>query len=150
MTLDLARRSFLGGALALGGSVALARVMPDVPTLWGDGIHDDAPGLQALFDRKPVTIMRDEIVVQRAGIVRVEGGRFLLRKHGLVLRNDHGPIHLIGNWFLAGEDFPQDQTAVTFVDWSLAEVREAFDTTTIVDGSAVGFPVGFCLAMRAV
>lgn len=58
---DVSRRLFLGGALA----IAAASIVPvadaeattgPIPKIVGDGIHDDTEGLQALIDGRPVCI----------------------------------------------------------------------------------------------
>jgi len=57
---DVSRRGFLKG---LGATIVVASVLPDelsrrvwalgapIPRLWGDGVHDDFPGLQWLLDQ---------------------------------------------------------------------------------------------------
>ena len=72
------RRSFLKGALALttiaaSGIPALA----EIPRIYGNGVHDDAPGLQALFDGLPVEIENERIVAVEG---RVENGTFALSR----------------------------------------------------------------------
>jgi hypothetical protein len=62
--MELNRRGFLAGMLAAAAAPAIVRaesmmrlyVPPQsiVPVLWGDGIHDDAPGLEALLNRREV------------------------------------------------------------------------------------------------
>ena len=47
------RRFFLSGLIAAPAVIAADRLMPVrssiIPVVWGDGIHDDAPGLEAFF-----------------------------------------------------------------------------------------------------
>lgn len=53
MTIDgLTRRGFLGTAIgaAVVAAAAPLPILPDLPTLYGDGIHDDTAGLQAAID----------------------------------------------------------------------------------------------------
>lgn len=73
---DLSRRAFLGGALALTAAVAVpipafARETLALPVVYGDGVHDDTAGLQALFDGKPVIMQGERVQIDRA-IGRVE------------------------------------------------------------------------------
>lgn len=70
------RRTLLARA---GAVMAVAAIAPStfaraaswnaMPILWGDGVHDDSPGLQALIDGKPVDV--------RNGSARYEGSWFL-------------------------------------------------------------------------
>jgi hypothetical protein len=86
---DLSRRSFLRGTLALAGTVALqpAFTLLSVPKIWADGIHDDAPGLNALFARQPVEVVDDAVSILqgehislRNGIYRI-GSTLFVRDH---------------------------------------------------------------------
>jgi len=56
------RRLFLGGVLSLTGAALLPRIPSYVPTIFADGVHDDAPGLNALLRRQPVEILMDVAV----------------------------------------------------------------------------------------
>jgi hypothetical protein len=86
--MDISRRSFLRGSLTVA---AIAVIQPtialaDVPTIYGDGIHDDASGLQALIDDQPFRV--DGSVVQASrGVIR--GGEFAI---GKTLNIRHGNI----------------------------------------------------------
>lgn len=73
------RRLFLRGALALSAvSVAVPSLAFDgAPTIYGDGIHDDWAGLQAMFDGRPFHV-DDEIIVAGEGVV--SGGDFILSR----------------------------------------------------------------------
>ena len=49
---DLSRRNFfklVAGAMAVPVAAKLALALPNIPVIWGDGIHNDAPGLNALI-----------------------------------------------------------------------------------------------------
>lgn len=72
---NINRRRFLGGLLLIAAApmvVKAASLMPAraiVPTLWGDGIHDDTRALQALVDGERVYDVRlgAERPARRAG-----------------------------------------------------------------------------------
>ena len=49
----------------------------DLPTLWGDGQHDDTVSLQAWCDFKPVRLTANYIASDLFGKRRVTGGHFL-------------------------------------------------------------------------
>lgn len=91
------RRSFLGGSLALAGSLLVVPVTKvlaanPVPTIWGDGIHDDSPGLQALFDGEPFITselvnagIRSEVSPTNA-FINLFGGLFYLKNKVIIGR----------------------------------------------------------------
>lgn len=61
---DMNRRSFFrlvaGAALAPVAAQA-ASILPDVPILWGDGVHDDAPALNALIRGEVIEFAQPEM-----------------------------------------------------------------------------------------
>jgi hypothetical protein len=105
MTMDVSRRSFLGGILALTAVAVAPKVMAEpLPRIVGDGVHDDTAGLQALFDGNPFTADPRYGVqwVELEDGLRLTGGKFRLtetvrivgRKHFVIegCRFDHyGP-----------------------------------------------------------
>lgn len=56
--MNLSRRSFLDGVIAVEPVDA-----PDAPTVVGDGIHDDADGIEAMFSGQPVRINGETVIV---------------------------------------------------------------------------------------
>lgn len=88
------RRSFLGGALALSAIVVVPSIGfgKELPCIYGDGIHDDTAGLQALFDGEPFQV-EGEGFLARQGEIR--GGRFAIGR----------PIHLKGRWIVKDTTF---------------------------------------------
>lgn len=61
-TSELGRRGFLA-AMFGAGAVLVAQpklLVSRIPILWGDGIHDDTEGLEALFAGRPVKVMSGE------------------------------------------------------------------------------------------
>lgn len=79
------RRSFLlglGAALAAPAVVRADSLMklwvPPLPIVWGDGIHDDAPGLNALLAGQRA-IIKSEAVEVVNGAVFMRNGIYLIR-----------------------------------------------------------------------
>lgn len=105
MQTNLNRRSFLGGVLALTGAAIVKPSLGLVharPAIWADMIHDDAPGLNALFARQPVDIMSDKVLIDRSHGLVLKGGSFLLRS---TVNIENGKnIMLYGNTFEASGD----------------------------------------------
>lgn len=63
--MTMTRRTFIGAAI--GATVVAAAgplpIVPDIPTLWGDGIHDDTAGLQAAIDGREYRQAWDGVIV---------------------------------------------------------------------------------------
>lgn len=91
--MTITRRSFFrliaGAAIAPVASKA-SMVLPDVPILYGDGIHDDTVALQALIDGKTVEFFNPEMA-KNAGwfgnpfsgngaLLRFPAGKFRVNK----------------------------------------------------------------------
>lgn len=75
--MNMNRRFFLKGAIAL---TAVTIVLPKliVHRIVGDGLHDDAPGLNALLRGEPVSIEMEGIRLSPEGGCVIRGGNFLL------------------------------------------------------------------------
>jgi hypothetical protein len=68
------RREFLGGAIALTGALAVPGVaLASIPKLYGDGVHDDAPALNALLAGEPVDA-DGAIAIREGGSVHLKNG----------------------------------------------------------------------------
>lgn len=81
VNVDVTRRFFLGGALAVAAASVLpttALAFSPVPVIVGDGIHDDADGLQAMFDGKPFRC--ETTIICDKGDFNLDGGRFFITK----------------------------------------------------------------------
>ena len=62
--MDTTRRGFFrlaAGAVALASVPGLVKAKGNVPTIWADGIHNDAPGLNALIRGDVVEFMKPEL-----------------------------------------------------------------------------------------
>lgn len=103
--MELTRRSFLGGAVAVATVAAVAPVFPvsPLPILYGDGKHDDTLALQALLDKQPVIdgTSSEVIVVGEHGHVFIQGGVYLV-SDTLHIRAEN--IYLIEGLVLCNHD----------------------------------------------
>jgi hypothetical protein len=81
------RRGFLSIMLAAAAAPAIVRSdslmrsympRPILPTLWGDGMHDDAAALQALFDGKPVQFGGHEFRASLNGEIALPSGNLVV------------------------------------------------------------------------
>ena len=90
---DMSRRLFLGGALALTGTALVPNPPAPSPqslvTLYGDGIHDDTEGLMALLNGIPVQLDYVGVKVVEEGNIDMRGGVFLVSKTLII--EEHGP-----------------------------------------------------------
>lgn len=77
---DISRRSFLGGLLVLSAAIAVpaeALTLAPAALIYGDGIHDDTDGLNALFRGEPVHFVNDNATVRSGGgMVYLSGGTY--------------------------------------------------------------------------
>lgn len=79
---ELSRRFFLGGAIAL---LAVETFKPvsassNLPTIYGNGKNDDSYGIGALLRNEPVIFNKDQIGVNSHKGVIFHKGRFLIEK----------------------------------------------------------------------
>lgn len=83
---DLTRRSFLGGLLAV---TAVAIINPpklhSYPVLYADGKRDDAPALQAMLDGKPYIVEGE--LIKSTKQFKISGGDYRVNK-SLHIYND--------------------------------------------------------------
>lgn len=74
---DVSRRMFLRGALAVGATSLIIRPTALlIPSIVGDGIHDDGPGLNALFAQQPVDVRGDMVRIIRGDNILIARGHF--------------------------------------------------------------------------
>lgn len=83
------RRQFLcwSAAASALAFVDPVKIIAPVPQIWGDGVHDDAPGINALLRGEPCEIMNRKAC-------RVEGGKVLLNAGTFMLA---GPLIFDGS-----------------------------------------------------
>lgn len=102
--MNLGRRSFLRGVLTvavLSAVEPIVRLARSVPRILGDGVHDDAPGLNALFRGHPVDIVGDCARIIRGRGVVLQNGLFRTCST-LVLSRE--PVFMSGVWVKAEHD----------------------------------------------
>jgi len=85
------RRFFLGGLIAAPAGVAADNIMPVrsierlmLPVLWGDGVHDDYPAVQAMINGARY-LFGGRIMQQSGSVINVPNGTFWLG--GTILMN---------------------------------------------------------------
>lgn len=83
--MNITRRLVLGGLLGLSAASVL-RNDDSTPILWGDGVHDDAPALNALLRGDPIRTAREMGVVQGEH-PSLRSGTFLVKSRVVVSRD---------------------------------------------------------------
>jgi len=96
---NLNRRSFLGGALALAVTPVLAPLAASLPVIYGDLKHDDWAGLQAMMDGQSFRIEDEDV---RASEGALQYGMFTLSRKLVIRRND---FRMDQCYFASREDF---------------------------------------------
>ena len=66
-----------------------------MPTIHGDLVHDDAPGLNALFAGQQVEVLDNATQITRAERLVLTGGQFLCRS----------PVHILSDATIRGATF---------------------------------------------
>ena len=90
MTIEGTRRGFLGGAIALLAAstfIPRASALANMPRIVGDGVHDDAHGLGALFRNEPVIFPKEKIGVDAHKGIQILYGRYLIGSEIIVPDN---------------------------------------------------------------
>lgn len=123
--MNLSKRSFLTGvsaaaaALVIGPARAIGILAP-IPTLWGDGIHDDIPAFKALFSGLPVkTVPGDYWLQTGTDFVNLTGGKYFLSESLA-----ETPIATeIRRIFLSNMMFDVSQGNGFDIKWNIGEAR---------------------------
>jgi hypothetical protein len=68
--------------------------------LWGDGVHDDAGALNALFARRPIDVACDAVRIVKGEYIRLHGGRFRIGTPLFPMSN----THIFGASFILDRD----------------------------------------------
>lgn len=71
------RRNFLGGVLALTAMPFVPKIIGSLPIIYGDNIHDDWAGLQAMLDGKPFNVDAENIIAKEG---ELSNGRFIISR----------------------------------------------------------------------
>lgn len=99
--MDLSRRTFLIGSLALAGaSVVPVDAWAGMPRIVGDGVHDDAPGFNALLAGEPVNVECDGVRFDGEIVWIMDGPQFFVAET-IRVPFDRG---IDGGTFLIGHD----------------------------------------------
>lgn len=80
--INLSRRFFLGGAIALVAAktfVPSVNAMGNMPTIYGNGVDNDSFGLASLFRNEPVIFNKDQIGVEEHKGIVFYSGRFNIK-----------------------------------------------------------------------
>lgn len=88
--IELTRRRFLRGTLGVVGGMLLTRIPSFLPTVFLDGVHDDGPGLNALFRGDPVAIL-NEAALMRPSVHEVILQKALIRTRETIVLPAKGP-----------------------------------------------------------
>lgn len=108
------RRLFLGGTIALS-TFGVVKTRVEVPTLWGDLVHDDAPALNALFRGDPIRVLAGRVI---------EGENPVVADASMLIRS---PLHIVTDTsilrctFQASLDFPRGEAMMRFHSGSFTE-----------------------------
>jgi hypothetical protein len=86
----ISRRSLITGLISLAAAPAIVRassimqVKPLGPFIWGDGIHDDSDGINAMLNGKPHIVINAEAAFRKGDLVTFGPGNFLLGRPMIV------------------------------------------------------------------
>ena len=115
--MDISRRSFLRGLLAVSATSVVAvpaLSLDSYPVLYGDGLRDDAPALNALFSDKPY-VADGSLIVPDGVQAILRGSRHLISSTVHV----HSENAFVSDAeFTASEDFDGDY--LIFIDKKVA------------------------------
>ena len=112
---EITRRSFFGGALSISAVAMLPALalVDEIPEIYGDMVHDDTEGLQALFDGRPFKVNGDGFQASCDGIAILMGGTFLVSRtlhigkiqahvEGVYFENAGAPVESVINLVSTG------------------------------------------------
>lgn len=103
------RRAFLLGATALTLAPLIAKVelINNIPEIRGDGVHDDAPGINALLRNEPCRILDKCVRILNDNTLYFERGNYMLNS-AIQLDGKTRGIHIIGSMFRSGKEFNKE------------------------------------------
>ena len=114
------RRNFfklMAGAALAPVAAKAAAILADVPILYGDGVHDDAPALNALIRGEVVEFMQPDMAVGVGWVgdyLRMPSGAFRVRS---TVQFDIGDDkEAYWGWLhLVGDELGKDEPAISFL-----------------------------------
>lgn len=121
---ELTRRWFLGGALAVAGAtvIPMAGLFKGLPRIVGDGIYNDTAGLQAALDGEPFVC--DGLVVRDATTIFLRSGTYKVTSPLVIGRDE---TQLIGEG--ATLDCHHEDSVLWFKDVKNTVVKDLNVTT---------------------
>lgn len=132
--MDMSRRLVLGGmfgvAVAAGAGPVTASVSI-VPTLWGDGIHDDAPALNAIVQGQRVKNRCAQAIIHPDGELSIIGANLLLRDQWFVPAGSK--ILVASCKIMCAPDFPEDRAMI----WIEADVSGEICNNLFIEKTAL-------------
>jgi hypothetical protein len=102
--------------------------MSNMPTIYGDGKNDDAPGFSALFHNDPVIFKKDQLGIDSHKGIIFHKGYFIVKT----------PIHMPKNCKISIENFDKNgiPSRIVFVGITLESDQPIFECE---DGSGTQF-----------
>lgn len=102
--MNISRRSFLGGTLLLAATAKLGISAP-LPSLYGDGLHNDTAALKAMIAGDPFIVEGKSIVATNG---ELRGGKYLISetidfKGGWIVKDCH---------LIRAQNFSGDNTVI--------------------------------------
>jgi hypothetical protein len=132
------RRNFLKVTLAAGifasAPVVLTKALERrTPVIYGDGIHDDAEGLQAALDNKPFICSSDRVQIETVGdTLYIRNGYYLI---GRTLHINRDNVYIAHCTIVAAEGFRDEKRALHYHGNGCTLSHNFFYNTSAVDYS---------------
>ena len=124
--MTVSRRSFMGALLAAACAPAIVKasslmpiyvpkiILPSYLTLWGDGLHDDQPAIQALLAGGLVADQMGQLITQSNGAIYLPKGTYAIGSPTFFSKSSV-PMVIQGGNVLALPTFPTDK-ALFYMD----------------------------------
>jgi len=116
MSIDITRRSFLRGIVAVSATAVIANKLPlpNCPILYSDGFHDDAPALNALLRGDEIKIESELVQITSGEFCAIKGGNFLINNTVIFCNKRTG---ISNSMFRTGPDFPKSECMIYLPDY---------------------------------